>query len=78
MQQLMLMLMRATMFPVFFKFDIVVAKVLLAVNPRLDGKTKQLLIRSSMDKFQCNHQMLELCKRSMRRKFHIISKRISI
>ncbi|CAF0817509.1 unnamed protein product [Rotaria sordida] len=39
----------------------------IAVNPLLDGKEKQLLIRPSMNKFECEHQMLELCKRSLRR-----------
>ncbi|CAF4562200.1 unnamed protein product [Rotaria sp. Silwood1] len=39
----------------------------IAVNPLLDGKEKQLLIRESMKKFECEHQILELCKRSLRR-----------
>ncbi|CAM4931896.1 unnamed protein product [Rotaria socialis] len=39
----------------------------VTVNPLLDGETKQLLIRPSMNKFKCDHQMLELCKRSLRR-----------
>ncbi|CAF0867516.1 unnamed protein product [Adineta ricciae] len=40
----------------------------LAVNPELDGQEKQLLIRKSMQKFQCNHIVLEVCKRSLRRR----------
>jgi hypothetical protein len=40
----------------------------VAVDPHLDGKEKQLIIRKSMKKFECEHQMLELCKRSLRRK----------
>ncbi|CAF1110160.1 unnamed protein product [Adineta steineri] len=39
----------------------------IAVNPLLDGQDKQLLIRPSMNKFKCDHQRLELCKRSLRR-----------
>ncbi|CAF3194281.1 unnamed protein product [Rotaria sp. Silwood2] len=39
----------------------------IAVNPLLDGQKKQLLIRPSMNKFECKHQILELCKRSLRR-----------
>ncbi|CAF2347051.1 unnamed protein product [Rotaria sp. Silwood2] len=39
----------------------------VAVNPVLHRKKKQLLIRPSMNKFKCKHQVLELCKRSLRR-----------
>jgi hypothetical protein len=35
----------------------------VAVNPELDGKEKQLLIRPSMNKF--------ICKRSLRRELRI-------
>jgi hypothetical protein len=45
----------------------------VAVNPLLDGQEKQLLIRKSMDKFKCEHEMLELCKRSLKRKLKFIS-----
>ncbi|CAF1322201.1 unnamed protein product [Rotaria sp. Silwood1] len=38
----------------------------IAINPQLNGKKKQLLIRPSMNKFKCEHQILELCKRSLR------------
>ncbi|CAF4911451.1 unnamed protein product [Rotaria sp. Silwood1] len=41
----------------------------IAINPQLDGKKKQLLIRPSMNKFKCEHQTLELCKRSLRRTY---------
>ncbi len=47
----------------------------IAVNPHLDGQKKQLLIRPSMNKFKCEHQMLELCKRSLRRKLELIFQR---
>lgn len=44
----------------------------IAVNPHLDGQKEQLLIRPSMKKFECEHQTLELCKRSLRRKLEFI------
>ncbi len=43
----------------------------ITVNPHLDGKEKQLLIRPSMKKFECDHQILELCKRSLKRKLKL-------
>ena len=45
----------------------------VAVNPLLDGQEKQLIFRESMNKFISEHEMLELCKRSLKRKLKFVS-----
>lgn len=44
------------------------SKGTLSVDPRLDGKRYQLIIRDSMNKFTSDHDILEVCKLSAPRK----------
>lgn len=40
----------------------------LSVDPRLEGREYQLIIRDSMNKFTTDHDILEICKLSAPRK----------
>jgi len=47
-------------------------KGVISVNPDLDNTPHQLRIRKSMKKFQCEHDILELCRVSKPRKLFLI------